>query len=99
MDAQVEEFQSKVKDETEIEKSKKYIYLVYSLLACGIALFLCGSIYQNYINSFLELFAITFIVNSVADLIVVRPIGFLIISLPLIFNLRIQHYIQNENMR
>lgn len=65
------------------------------MITCAVGLYICGNIYGNYLNSYLTAFALTFLINSVLDLVVVRPIAFLIISAPLKFHLRTQHLITN----
>lgn len=56
---------------------------------------MCGLVFKIYLNSMLSALAINIAVNSCIDLLVVRPVGFFILSVPLRFNLRIQIHIQH----
>lgn len=69
------------------------MYLALAAVSCGSSLYVCGSVFQNYMNSELMLFALTFIINVGLDLVLVKPIGFLIASLGLKFHMRTQHLI------
>ena len=69
------------------------------MLTIIFCMILCSLVYKNYFNEFLSTFALSLLVNGLLDLIIVRPLCFLIVSYPLTCNLRVLNLIQNEKLR
>lgn len=92
-------FLEEVKQQSQNEQKKQYIYIMFGVLSCGLFLTLAGLTFKNYFNSSLTAFFITFAINATLDLFIVRPILFLIFSAPLTLNMRIQIHISEENLR
>lgn len=65
------------------------------MISVGLSLYVGGVTFKNYSNMFLSEFLINFAVNGVVDLIVFRPIGFILLSIPFCLNSRMIEYIDN----
>ena len=93
------DFLEEVKEEGENEKKKQIIYIIVGIISCGVFVTLAGLTFKNYMNSVLTPFVITFAINAGLDLTIIRPVIFLLLSLPLTANLRIQIHINEENLK
>ena len=75
------------------------MYIGMSIIASGLFMGVCALTFKNYLNSVLESFIVGFFVNTAIDMLVARPVIFLIASLPLTFSRKLIVHIEEEKLR